>query len=134
MKTNLMILATLTALSSTAIPAWSTIHLAGVGLERGTARATNEETTGPRVLLASSDDHDEAGSDDDHGSNGWGAGSDERHSDGDDHNRRKKHGDDDDSDDGGSRTRGTAPAPAGSVAPPANGLFQGNTPPRVQMN
>lgn len=40
--------------------------------------------------------------------------------------------DDDDDDDGGSR--GRMAAPAGSVAPPANGLFGTGTPPRVQMN
>lgn len=51
----------------------------------------------------------------------------------DDHHGRGHHDDDDDDDDE-EGARGRMAAPAGSVAPPANGLFGSGTPPRVQMN
>lgn len=50
----------------------------------------------------------------------------------DGHRHGGRHHDDDDDDDSGSR--GRMAAPAGSVAPPANGPFGTGAAPRVQMN
>jgi hypothetical protein len=57
----------------------------------------------------------------------------------DDHRRdgrRDRHHeeDDDDDDDDGPRGGQRNPAPAGTVAPPKNGLFGTGTPPKVQVN
>lgn len=57
-----------------------------------------------------------------------------------DHGRQFRRGDDDDEDDeddDDDDTRGgsvSAPAPAGSVAPPNNGLFGNGTAPKAQVN
>ena len=58
----------------------------------------------------------------------------------DDGQRRDRHheddedDDDEDDDDDEGRATGVNPAPAGTVAPPANGLFGDGAPPRVQVN
>jgi hypothetical protein len=61
----------------------------------------------------------------------------------DDGHRRDRHhdeddddedDDDEDEDDDEGRATGVNPAPAGTVAPPANGLFGDGAPPRVQVN
>ncbi len=56
-------------------------------------------------------------------------------SDDDDH-RDGDHGDDDDDDDddGYGRNASANPAPAGTVAPPANGLFGSGAAPKVKLN
>jgi hypothetical protein len=71
------------------------------------------------LLLASGDDDDNDGHDDDDG------GHDDDDDDDDDECG------DDDGDCGGQRPN---PAPAGTVAPPANGLFGTGAPPQVKVN
>ena len=62
------------------------------------------------------------------------------HDDDDDHDNRRRdhddddHDDDDDDDDDDDRGGARNPAPAGTVAPPSNGLFGNGAPPKVQMN
>lgn len=43
-------------------------------------------------------------------------------------------GDDDEDDDGSPGAASASPAPAGTVAPPANGLFGGGAMPKVKVN
>jgi hypothetical protein len=72
-----------------------------------------------------------ASDDDEHGWRAvWRGGDDDNDDDDDDED------DDDDCDDDDGNCRGAArnPAPAGTVAPPQNGLFGNGAPPRVQMN
>jgi hypothetical protein len=92
----------------------------------------------PRPMIAFADDGAQAASlslasDDDDDEHGWRAiwrGGDDDDDDEDDED------DDDDCDDDDGTCRGAArnPAPAGTVAPPQNGLFGNGAPPRVQMN
>ncbi len=67
-------------------------------------------------------------SDDDGDARLWRRGHDDDDSDDDDDDE-----DDDDDDDDADR-RGGNPAPAGTVAPPQNGLFGNGAPPQVQVN
>jgi hypothetical protein len=83
----------------------------------------------PQLMLAS-DDHD-----DDDGR--WRDSSRRGHDDDDDDDDDEDEDDDDcdeDDDDGNCRGAARNPAPAGTVAPPQNGLFGNGAPPRVQMN
>ncbi len=115
MKTPRALLLAATALTAIlGLPA-----LASISAPRDTAMATDDRTPAP-LRLASDDD--------------------------DDHRRRNRHHDDDDDDDDDDsddddddndhhrRSRSATPAPAGPLAPPANGLFGTGAPPRVQMN
>ncbi|KGF67503.1 hypothetical protein LL06_21895 [Hoeflea sp. BAL378] len=116
MKTTLALLIASTALTaSIAGPVWSAVEARAVNEARPIASLVAGPDAQP-VILASNDDDD----------------------DDDDHNRRRSgHGhddddDDDDDDDGGSARAN--PAPAGAVAPPANGLFGNGAAPKVQVN
>src|SRR5690606_27709844 len=82
------------------------------------------DAAGDAAPVLSSDDHDDA---DDH---------DNRRRDHDDDDGDHDDHDDDDDEDDDDDNRGGArnPAPAGTVAPPSNGLFGNGTPPKVQMN
>jgi hypothetical protein len=129
MNKTLMILVATTALTAAVgVPAWSTIRDATSDTQRP-ARAQDDASGQSRMLYASSEDDDDGyrrqnrrGSDDDDDNY-------RRSSDSDDDGYRGS--DDDDDDYGGSANN---PAPAGTVAPPQNGLFQNGTPPRVQLN
>lgn len=114
MKKTLALLAASTALTAAiGIPAWSAMH--SPKSEDGALAALIGDDHGPmRVWLASDDDDD-------------------------DRRKSRKHhdddeDDDDDDDDRGGRGGQMNPAPAGTVAPPSNGLFGTGTPPKVQVN
>ena len=108
MNKTLMILVATTALTAAVgVPAWSTIRDATSDTQRP-ERAQDDASGQSRMLYASSEDDDDG------------------------YRRQYRRGSDDDDDDyGGSANN---PAPAGTVAPPQNGLFQNGTPPRVQLN
>ncbi len=115
MKKTFAILVASTALAIGAgVPAWSGMHRA----EHASARTDDDG-----ILKLASDDR----LDRDHGR--------KARSDDDDH-RDGDHGDDDDDDDddGYGRNASANPAPAGTVAPPANGLFGSGAAPKVKLN
>ncbi|MFP1631933.1 hypothetical protein ACLB6G_09360 [Zhengella sp. ZM62] len=121
MKKTLTLLVASTALTAAiGVPAWSAM-LAPSDVLRPVAALFDDAPQTMPLVLASDDDDD-----------------DDRRRDG---SRRGHHDDDDDDDDcddddddedcrGGARN----PAPAGSVAPPQNGLFGNGAPPKVQVN
>ena len=111
MRNTLALLVASTALTATlGLPVLAAVTMPGA--HRLTANLVDASGDTAPVLI--SDDHDDDDDDDDHD------------------NRRRDYDDDDDDDDdrGGARN----PAPAGTVAPPSNGLFGNGTPPKVQMN
>jgi hypothetical protein len=75
------------------------------------------------LVLASDDDHERHDDDDDDED-------DDRYDDDDDDDEHHDEDDDDDDDDEGGRS----PAPAGSVVPPDNGLFNSGAKPSVNRN
>ena len=121
MRKTLTLLVASTALTAAiGVPAWSAMHAPAGGSPRPFAALPEEGAQAMPLVLASDEDDDDdrryressrRGHDDDH--------------DGDDD-------DDDDDDDGRTNTRN--PAPAGTVAPPQNGLFGNGAPPQVQVN
>lgn len=113
MKKTLAILFASTALTAgIGFPAWSAMHEAA--RFEGLRDAVLDAGRDLGVVLASDDDDDR------------------------DHGRQLRRGDDDDDeDDDDNDSRGgnvSAPAPAGSVAPPNNGLFGNGAAPKAQMN
>jgi hypothetical protein len=122
MKKTLAILAATTALTAViGVPAYSSF-LSPVSGEGNLAHLLSESGREPaRLRLASSGDDDDRRY--------------YKHSrrDDDDHHRRGDDHDDDDDDDHGNYSGRANPAPAGTVAPPKNGLF-GNGAPKVQVN
>ncbi|MCT4334581.1 hypothetical protein MU516_17145 [Paracoccus sp. YLB-12] len=120
MKKTLTLLVASTALTAAiGVPAWSAMQ-APSDVLRPVAALFDDATHAMPLVLASGDDDD----DDDHRRDG----SRRDHDDDDDDDCD----DDDDDDDcrGGARN----PAPAGTVAPPQNGLFGNGAPPQVQVN
>jgi hypothetical protein len=112
MKKTLTLLVASTALTAAiGVPAWSAMQ-SPPDVLRPVAALFDDAPQAMPLVLASDDDDD----DDDR----WRDGS------------RRGHDDDDDDDDcrGGARN----PAPAGTVAPPQNGLFGNGAPPQVQVN
>ncbi len=113
MKTILALLAATTALGAfIAIPAIGAISTDGAQSPQAAFSASADTTQDGMVLLASGDDE-----------------GDEEDDEGDDDDC-----DDDEGDDEGGCAAGSNPAPAGTVAPPANGLFGNGAAPRVQVN
>ncbi|TDE34812.1 hypothetical protein [Antarcticimicrobium sediminis] len=115
MKKALAILIASTALTATiGFPAWSAARNDDDGFGQS-VKALFRSATDSLPLVFVSDKHDD---DDEH----------------DDDHRRHHDDDDDDDDDDCDDCRGNArnPAPAGSVAPPKNGLFGNGTAPKVQ--
>jgi hypothetical protein len=117
MKTTLALLIASTALTAAiAWPAWSAIQDRAADETRPIAALLEAGPDAQPVILASNDDDDD---DDDN----------------DNRRRSERNNDDDDDDDDDNRgARTPNPAPAGTVAPPANGLFGNGAPPKVQMN
>ena len=127
MKTPSPLLFASTALTmALSLPAFAASPFAGVADGSGRASSAtmpgNDDGTLPLIRVSDDDDDD------------------------DDHRGRTRHGhddddddddnDDDDCDDGrcqGAGGRGN-PAPAGTVAPPANGLFGNGAPPKAVTN
>ncbi len=124
MKKTLTLLAASTALTAAiGVPAWSAMQ-APSDVLRPVAALFDDAPQTMSLVLASDDDDDD---------DRWRNGSRRGHDDDDDDDDDDDCDDDDDDDDdcrGGARN----PAPAGSVAPPQNGLFGNGTPPQVQVN
>ena len=147
MKKTLTLLAASTALTATVgLSAWSAMTAPADAAARPFAALFDERGQALPLVLASDDDDDrdrdrsrrgyDDDDDDDH-DDGDDDDDDEDDDDDDDHDRRdssrREHDDDDDDDD--DRRRGArTPAPAGTALPPPNGLFEGGTPPKVQVN
>lgn len=119
MRKTLTLLVASTALTAViGTTAWSALSAAPDGSPRPFAAIWEDAAQSLPLILASDDDDDD---DENHGS-------------------RRDHDDDDDDedcdDDDGDDCRGGArnPAPAGTVAPPQNGLFGNGAPPQVQVN
>jgi hypothetical protein len=113
MKKTLTLLVATTALTAAlGVPAFSALHVSDGSPRTGNMIA--DDGAHPLPLILASDDDD----DDDHG---WRTTS-------------RRGDDDDDDDDGGCRNGARNPAPAGTVAPPQNGLFGNGAPPQVQVN
>jgi hypothetical protein len=145
MKRTIALLVAATALTATiGVPAWSSMRLPAAADHEIPAgeRATGSQGDLPLTRISDDDDDDRGffvssrwlrwgDDDDDHGRRSRSSG---RYAD-DDHGRRHGHDDDDDDDDCYGRNCGASnPAPAGSVAPPANGLFGNGAAPQVQVN
>lgn len=130
MKKTLTILVASTALTvAIGVPAWSAMQAPADGLLRSVA-ALFDDSPQMMSLAQASDDGD-----DDHR---WQEGSSRGYDDDDCGDDDDDHDDDDDGDDDSDRDdcRGGVrnPAPAGTVAPPQNGLFGTGAPPQVQVN
>lgn len=120
MKKTLALLVASTALSAAlGLPAFSALH---DSVSAAIAR-TDGHAPAPQLILASDDEDD----DDDR----WREGARRGHDDDDDDDDAD---DCDEDDDDGCRNGARNPAPAGTVAPPQNGLFGNGAPPRVQVN
>lgn len=119
MRKTLTLLVASTALTAViGTTAWSAMNAAPDGSLRPFAAIWQDATQSLPLILTSDDDDDD---DENHGSR-------RDHDDDDD--------DDDDCDDDDDYCGSGAPnpAPAGTVAPPQNGLFGNGTPPQVQVN
>ena len=127
MKKTYTILFASTALAVGAgIPAWSAMQgeLWPQASRDAVEDISNEDAT---LLFASDDDR----RDRDHGRRLGRGDDDDDHDEGDDDDDS----DDDDEDDDGYRSGAAAgPAPAGTVAPPSNGLFGSGAAPKVKVN
>ena len=118
-KKTLTLLVASTALTAAiGVPAWSAMKAPADGSSRPFAALFEEGARTMPPVLASDDDHDDGR---------WRDGSRRGH-DGEDDDDEEE---DDDDDDG----RGAAgnPAPAGTVAPPQNGLFGNGAPPQTKV-
>ena len=115
-KTLAALIATTALTAAIGLPAWSDMRAQADAGENPTAAVGESGQSALPLILASDDD------DDDH----------RDRSDDDDEDDDDDDCDDDDDDDG---CRGASnPAPAGTVAPPQNGLFGSGAAPRVQVN
>ena len=124
MKKTLTLLVASTALTAAiGVPAWSAMQAPSDVLRPVAALFDDAPQAMPLVLASDDDDDDD---DDDR----WRDGSRRGHDDDDDDDDDCDDDDDDDDCRGGARN----PAPAGSVAPPQNGLFGNGAPPQVQVN
>ena len=119
MKQTIAVLLASTALIAViGIPAWSAMHGADQFEGQRDAVLGAFRVSGASPVLVSDDDDESR----DHERR-------LRRGDGDDHDEGDEEEDDDD--DGGNAS---GPAPAGSVAPPNNGLFGTGATPKVQVN
>lgn len=115
-KTFVILLASTALIAGIGLPAWSAMHGADLFEGPRDAALAAFRDAGVSPVLVSDDDGTDLnqgrglhrGDDDDHGA-----------------------GDEEDDDDGGNAS---GPAPAGSVAPPNNGLFGTGATPKVQVN
>lgn len=121
MRKTLTLLVASTALTAViGSTAWSAMSTAPDGSTRPFAAIWQDAAQSLPLILASDDDDD----DDEN------RGSLRDHDDDDD----EEDCDDDDDDDDDCGTGAPNPAPAGTVAPPQNGLFGNGAPPQVQVN
>lgn len=136
MKKTLALLAATTALSAAiTAPAWSAMRTSNSEFLPFAAVLEAGQDAMPLILVSSDNDDDREyrngaryeDDDDDDDDRKYRSGS--RHDDDDDHDDADC---DDDDDDCGNSARNAAPA--GTVAPPQNGLFGNGVAPKVQMN
>ena len=128
MKKILTLLAASTALTAAiGVPGSSAMQASAGDVLRPVAARVDDAAQAMPLVLASDDD-------DDYRREGARRGQDD--DDDDDHDDDDDDDDCDDDDDDDDDCRGAArnPAPAGTVAPPQNGLFGNGAPPQVQMN
>lgn len=124
MRKTFAILITSTALVTGAgIPAWSAMHWDVWPHESRAADASDDDA---KLLFAG----DHRRHDRDHGRRFGRGDDDDRYGDDDDYDDD----DDDDDDDYGYRGGAGGPAPAGTMAPPNNGLFGNGPAPKVKVN
>lgn len=126
MKKTLTLLAASTALTAAiGVPAFSAMQASADGAFRPVAALFDDASQTMPLVLASGDDEDD---------HRWRDGARRGHDDDDDDYDEDDDDDDCDDDDGnGCRSAARNPAPAGTVAPPQNGLFGNGAPPQVQM-
>ena len=120
-KTFTLLLATTALTAALGLPAWSGITAPIAGSGSSAVHIMADEAAGAQLWLVDDDEDDDGedyakrGNDDDDGED-----------------------DDDDDDECGNGAAGCKagnnPAPAGSVAPPQNGLFGNGVAPQVQVN
>ena len=123
MRKTLTLLVASTALTAAiGLPAWSAMHAPADESLRPVAAPFEERAQALPLILASDDDDDD--------NRGYVQSSRRGHDDDDDDDDDDCDDDDDDECRGGARN----PAPAGTVAPPQNGLFGNGAPPQVQVN
>ncbi len=120
MRKTLTLLVASTALTAViGTTAWSAMHVPAEGSPRPFAVIFEDAAQSLPLILASDDDDDDDDDSENHGS-------------------RRDHDDDDDDedcdDDDDCGSGAPNPAPAGTVAPPQNGLFGNGAPPQVQVN
>jgi hypothetical protein len=131
MKKSLALLIASTALTAAiGTFAWSAMpSLVGGDGRPVAAVLDNIADAFPFILASDDDDDDDDDKDDDH---------DDDHDDDDEDDDRQRSagsdGVDDECDDDGECGSARNPSPAGTVAPPANGLFGNGTPPQAQVN
>ncbi|MGE4411190.1 MAG: hypothetical protein AB7D33_11545 [Sphingobium sp.] len=118
-KTLLLLLASTALTAAIGVPAWSAMHAPADGSIRPFSALFEEGEQTMPLVLASDDEEEDRGLRD---------------------RSRRGHDDDDDDDcedddhDDDCRGGASNPAPAGTVAPPQNGLFGNGAPPQVQVN
>ena len=119
-KTWTLLVASTALTAAIGVPAWSAMQSrADEGLRPSAALFDGSPQSVP-LVLANDDDDDR----------GWREGARRGHDDDDDDDDDDCGDDDDDDCRGGARN----PAPAGTVAPPQNGLFGNGAPSQVQVN
>ncbi len=125
MKKTLTVLAATTALSAAiGVAGWSATDAAHAIPTMPFAAVLELDQDATQLVLASDEDDDDRE---------YRPGSRSEEDDDDDEDCDDEDGEDDDDGDNCGGTAGNA-APAGTVAPPQNGLFGSGTPPIVQMN
>lgn len=120
-KTLALLIATTALTVAAGLPALSAMRASPDGAPSGLFSAVFEVDQDSLPFVLVSDDDDDGDDDDDDDDRGYRDGDDD---------------DDDDCDDEDDDcgTGALNPAPAGTVAPPQNGLFGNGAPPQVQMN
>ncbi|WP_158969344.1 hypothetical protein [Chachezhania sediminis] len=121
-KTLTFLLVSTTLTAAVGVPSWAAVQSMATSREHDPNALADDAVAGGSLILASADEDE----DDDHG-RGFLSKFRMGHDDDDED-------DDDDDDDDDSYGSAQSPAPAGSVAPPQNGLFGNGAPPKVQMN
>lgn len=118
MKKILILLAASTALTAAiALPAWSALSAPSSDNQRPLSAVMDAVQDAMKPALVADDDRDIR-----------------RRSRDDDDHRDRHRDDDDDDDDDDCGTTARNPAPAGTAAPPQNGLFGNGAPPQVRVN
>ncbi|HHZ07235.1 MAG TPA: hypothetical protein GX405_00470 [Rhizobiales bacterium] len=118
-KTFATLIASTALVTGAGIPAWSAMHRAVWSYESREAATDVSDAGAPLIFAGDHRRHDR------NHERRFGRGDDDDDRDDDD---------DDDDDDNGYRGGAGGPAPAGTVAPPNNGLFGSGAAPKVRVN